>query len=114
MKEEQKLAKLEEETLKIGIHKTNQILLTEDIKKFDDLFDKVLAHRQFVEKIEEERNKETENSSLTSSIEGADEEKTRNDSKVPNTPLSGAQKILPEFEEVQAKRSHSIRLNSNR
>ena len=49
---------------------------------------------------------------MTSSIEGDDEEKSSDHSKVPNTPLSGAQKILPEFEEVQAKRSHSIRLNS--
>ena len=49
---------------------------------------------------------------MTSSIEGEDEEKISDHSKVPNTPLSGEQKIIPEFEEVQAKRSHSIRLNS--
>ena len=113
MKQESLAAKIDEENQKEGIHKTNQILITEDIQKFDELFKKVKDHRELVEKIEEKRNKETENSSdLNSSI--ADLEVVKeNESKVPNTPIAGDVKGVPEFKEIKARKSHSIRLNSN-
>ena len=36
-----------------------------------------------------------------------------NDSKVPNTPIAVDMKGVPEFKEMKARKSHSIRLNSN-
>ena len=46
---------MKEENVKTGVHKTNQILLTDELQEFDSLFKKVKDHRQFVEKIEEKR-----------------------------------------------------------